>query len=55
MAGAGRVAEDEGEGDDHAFDEEYETPALGGRRKGSPRRNLRSIESKVIHVNPDQL
>ena len=47
MAAAGPVAEDESEGDDYAYDEEYETPALGGRRKGSPRRKLRPIEVKL--------
>ena len=35
------------EPDEHAYDEDYVTPALAARRKGSPARKLRAIEVKL--------
>ena len=37
----------EEEVDDHAYDEDYVSPALAARRKGSPHRKLRGIEVKL--------
>jgi transposase InsO family protein len=45
--GAGAVGEQESEPDEHAYDTEYVTPALGARRKGSPHKKLRKFEVRL--------
>jgi transposase InsO family protein len=41
------VSESDDESDEHTYDEDYVSPALAARRKGSPARKLRAIEVKL--------